>query len=86
MTPHFLEEDVRERAHEMKAFLMAIKAKDPNAEEEYQNFKIKTAAATLASTTKVWSMDREPRTWLTDNPFNSMQEYVTHGPHNIFRH
>ena len=54
--PHFLEEDVRERAQEMKAFLMAIEAKDANAEEEYQNFKIKTAAATLASN-EVRSMD-----------------------------
>jgi hypothetical protein len=70
--PSYLEEDVRERAQKMKAFLMAIEAKDANAEEEYRSFKIKSAAATVASY-EVRSMVRVPRTWLTDNPFNSMQ-------------
>ena len=45
--PLYLEEDVRERAQEMKAFLLAIEAEDAIAQEEYQAFKSKTAAAIL---------------------------------------
>jgi len=72
MLPHYWVEDVRERAEEMKVFLLAIESGDANAEEEYETFKSKTAAATLAYN-KVLSMYRRSRTWLTDNPFDSMQ-------------
>lgn len=68
---HYLEGDVRERAEEMKAFLLAIEARDASAQEQYLTFKSKTAAATLAYT-KVRSMYRGPPIWLPDNPFNSM--------------
>jgi hypothetical protein len=47
-TRHYLEGDVRERAEEMKAFLLAIEAGDASAQEQYQTFKSKTATATLA--------------------------------------
>jgi hypothetical protein len=43
-----MEEDVRERTQEMKAFLLAIEAGHENSQEDYQAFKRKTAAATLA--------------------------------------
>ena len=72
MLPRYWEEDMRERTKEMKAFLLAIETGDVNAEEEYEAFKSKTASATLAYN-KVLSMYRRSRTWLTDNPFNSMQ-------------
>ena len=58
----YLEEDVRERAEEMKAFLLAIEAGDANAQEQYQTFKSKTAATTLAYN-EVRSMYRGSRTW-----------------------
>ena len=70
-SPLYLEEDVRERAQEMKALLLAIEAEDANAQEEYQAFKSKTAAATLAYS-KVRRMHRGSCTRLNEYPFNSM--------------